>query len=131
MSSWVTVQFPGGGVILTVVFGTGLGIVSGAIGDTKFSASAGVLLGISSVETGVDWTGISTVSEGSPDWTGVSALINELPIEQVDVVEKSSKDKHENCGETVSNRSESIYLSSESPGNCLSRCKRMEVMYWG
>ena len=108
MSSWVTVQFPGGGVILTVVFGTGLGIVSGAIGDTEISASAGVLLGISSVEAGVDWTGISTVSEGSPDWTGVSALINELPIEQVDVVEKSSKDKHENGGETVSNRSESI-----------------------
>ena len=69
---------------------------SGAIGDTGISASAGVLLGISSVGTGVDWTGISTVSEGSPDWTGVSALIKELPIEQVSVVEKSSRDKHEN-----------------------------------
>ena len=89
-SSWISVQFPGGGVKFTFGSSTILGPVSEILGDTGISSSAGVLLGTSSGGTEVDWTGIITVSEGSSGWAGVSARIKELPIDQVSTVERSS-----------------------------------------
>ena len=52
--------------------------------------TSGAYCWMSSGGTGVDWTGIPTVSEGSSGWTGVSARIKELPIDQVSTVERSS-----------------------------------------